>query len=329
MKVTLEQIESFQLFSKLSKTELEELMPMFETVTFKAGDRVFKECEAGDSMYLILSGSVDIRKCIDFECGTEKSLATLPKGDFFGEMSLLTGESRSASVLVLEDALLLKILRDKYIDLMTKNPSMTSLLLGGLVSSISKRLRATSLESVTLYETGRIISNTKNVKDLSAKILDRLIKSTGAEAGVILFWNEIVECFEIETILGNKNETLATAFNGHSKFSEFLLGLKDPFVTDENHKFVEIKETGLDCKGMVYVPLLTDLLDLNDPYKYVKKVTGVIILGHSNLNHFTLSNLTLMKGVAEQVAQALLNAKLLQENESRRAYEQVYVTPGF
>ena len=52
-------------------------------------------------------------------------------------------------------------------------------------------------------------------------------------------------------------------------------------------------------------------------------------MGHSNLNHFTLSNLTLMKGVAEQVAQALLNAKLLQENESRRAYEQVYVTPGF
>jgi CRP-like cAMP-binding protein len=330
-KVTVEQLAQFQLFSKLKTEELESLIYLLETEKYKEGDFVFKELEDGNSMFLIISGSVDIRKTIDEEKGTDKSLAILPSGEFFGEMSLLTGENRSASVRVVEDSTLVKISRRKFISLMSKNPKMAALLLGGLVSFISKRLRATSLEAVTLYETGRIISNTKDVVELSEKILDQLMKSTNSESGMILFWNEIVECFEVQVAQNYELDTQIdmSAFAGTSEFSQFLLGLSEPFVPKSEEQFETMKTVGFCCDGLAFVPLITDYSDPNLDYQYVKRVSGIIVLGHSNGEHFTLSNLIMLKGVADQVAQAMLNAKLLQENESRRAYEQVYVTPGF
>ncbi len=330
-KITVEQLSNFQLFSRLSEEEMESLIDLLETEKYKAGDFVFKENEEGSSMFLIVEGSVDIRKTIDEEKGTDKSLAILPKGEFFGEMSLLTGESRSASVKVVEKSLLVKISRRRFISLMSKNPKMAAMLLGGLVSFISVRLRATSLEAVTLYETGKIISNTKDVGELSAQILDQLIKSTNSESGMILLWNEIVECFEIQSSQNYVQdlEMDMSILGGTSELSQLLLGLTAPFVLEAEEHFEIMRKLGVACNSLVCAPLITDYSDPNLDYQYVKRVSGIIIIGHTHKNHFTLSNLTMLTGVADQVAQAMLNAKLLQENESRRAYEQVYVTPDF
>jgi len=73
---------------------------------FKRGDVLFREGEPGTEMYVVQAGKVNITKTVR---ETEKILATLGAGEFFGEMSILNHKPRSAGAVVAEDAKLLVI----------------------------------------------------------------------------------------------------------------------------------------------------------------------------------------------------------------------------
>ncbi len=66
----------------------------------KAGEVIFEEGDAGDEMFVIQSGTVEIVKK---RKGVEKPLATLEKGDFFGEMSILENLPRTAKARAVTD----------------------------------------------------------------------------------------------------------------------------------------------------------------------------------------------------------------------------------
>jgi CRP/FNR family cyclic AMP-dependent transcriptional regulator len=76
------------------------LLPHFGR-DFSAGEVLFREGERGDEMYVIQSGLVRIAKRVG---SGYRSLATLGRGEFIGEMAILNGRPRSATALVLEDA---------------------------------------------------------------------------------------------------------------------------------------------------------------------------------------------------------------------------------
>lgn len=69
--------------------------------TCEPGEVLFREGEAGDTMYVIQSGSVRITKAVK---GEEKTLAILGPGEFFGEMAILNGKPRNATAVVEEAA---------------------------------------------------------------------------------------------------------------------------------------------------------------------------------------------------------------------------------
>src|SRR5436305_9523321 len=73
---------------------------------FRRGDVLFREGEPGKEMYVVQAGKVNITKTVR---ETEKILATLGAGEFFGEMSILNNKPRSAGAVVAEDAKLLVI----------------------------------------------------------------------------------------------------------------------------------------------------------------------------------------------------------------------------
>src|ERR1041384_2877119 len=64
---------------------------------FKAGTVLFEEGQPGDYMYVVQSGEVEIRRQVG---ETERVLAVLPAGEFFGEMAILNGRPRSATAVV-------------------------------------------------------------------------------------------------------------------------------------------------------------------------------------------------------------------------------------
>jgi CRP-like cAMP-binding protein len=95
------------LFDNLLPNELVMVAELFSVREYAAGDLVFNEGDVGDSMYVIAKGSVEIlRKNAKGELGV---IATLETPQFFGEMSLIDKEYRSATVRAKTDATLLQL----------------------------------------------------------------------------------------------------------------------------------------------------------------------------------------------------------------------------
>ena len=100
-------ISSSPLFEMLSSTELAHLSELAEQRSYAVGEPVFEEGELGDSLFVIVSGEVEVFR--REPSGRTRVLATLSPPEFFGEMSLIDKEYRSASVRARTDAQLLQL----------------------------------------------------------------------------------------------------------------------------------------------------------------------------------------------------------------------------
>ncbi len=86
---------------------------VLERKVFFAGQKIFKEGDLGDRAYLIQSGSVEIIK-------NEIPLATLGKGELFGEMALIDDQPRMASAVAQSDTAVVVISRDTFREKLAK-----------------------------------------------------------------------------------------------------------------------------------------------------------------------------------------------------------------
>jgi CRP/FNR family cyclic AMP-dependent transcriptional regulator len=87
----------------------------------EAGTVIFQEGEEGDQMFIIQEGRVKVSRPIG---GKEQVLAVLGKGDFFGEMALVTRERRTATITALETVRLLAFDREGFLNMINKNPKI-------------------------------------------------------------------------------------------------------------------------------------------------------------------------------------------------------------
>jgi CRP/FNR family transcriptional regulator len=95
------------LFSELSARELEEVARVAVPRSYPKGVRIFHEGDMSDACYVVREG--DLRVTREHSDGRAIALATLGRGDIFGELAMLDGGSRSASVETLTDAELLAL----------------------------------------------------------------------------------------------------------------------------------------------------------------------------------------------------------------------------
>lgn len=112
-------------------------------VRFARGQTVFREGEAGSSLYLILQGRVDVERLQPIS-GTMVRLSTLPAGAFFGEVSLVAGVPRSATVRAREPAVLLEVSRQAMRALGEQNQRLLVLLMRFFRARLVGTLVATS-----------------------------------------------------------------------------------------------------------------------------------------------------------------------------------------
>lgn len=98
------------------------------TVTYKNGQAICREGEAGHSMFLLLQGSVEVT--INSFSDNAQSLGNMSEGSFFGEMSLLENKPRSATIVTnSEEAIVLEIGENDFPMLLLNAPSITYRLL--------------------------------------------------------------------------------------------------------------------------------------------------------------------------------------------------------
>ncbi|MDQ6974006.1 MAG: Crp/Fnr family transcriptional regulator [Mariprofundaceae bacterium] len=127
------------LFSELDDSELNAITALATTHHYSKHNVIVQEGERGEALYIILEGSVKISTYSPD--GREVILSLLEAGSFFGEMSLLDKQPRSANVTSLEATTVVQIRRKSFEQLLLKMPSITIKLL----TEVVRRLRRTSL----------------------------------------------------------------------------------------------------------------------------------------------------------------------------------------
>lgn len=114
------------LFEPLSFDERGTLAARFKTHKVTAGTTLVSQGEHGDSMFLISEGVLVVRK--HTPAGNDTDITRLGPSEFFGEMSLLTGEPRSATVTALTEACVHELAKDDLSPIMAARPTLASAL---------------------------------------------------------------------------------------------------------------------------------------------------------------------------------------------------------
>jgi len=128
----LERIAGVELLRALPPSEAQAVVPYVEERSFKAGDTVFTKGEEADALYLLLEGEARV-------LDGDSELAKLGKGSAFGEMALLTGEPRNATVQASTDLRAYRIGRDDFVHLMTRSQKLADAVHGLLEQRIEAR----------------------------------------------------------------------------------------------------------------------------------------------------------------------------------------------
>jgi CRP-like cAMP-binding protein len=115
-------LRRMSLLVGLSSKQLEDVSARLRPVKYRSGEVILTEGTPGDVMYLIEWGRVEVLSKTD---GRSRVLAVLGEGDFFGEMALLTGSPRSATVRAVTDVDLLALYQPDFDELVLKYPTLT------------------------------------------------------------------------------------------------------------------------------------------------------------------------------------------------------------
>jgi CRP/FNR family cyclic AMP-dependent transcriptional regulator len=148
MVAKIESLKNIPIFSSLSEMHLEELSEIMLEKTYRKNQVIFDQGDPGNSLIVIKSGLVKI-SLVDSN-NHEFIIKTFSVNDFFGEMSLLDGGSRSATATAVEDTQALIIFRENFVNLIQKTPSMTL----GMLTELSSRLRTTTenISNLTFFD---------------------------------------------------------------------------------------------------------------------------------------------------------------------------------
>jgi CRP/FNR family cyclic AMP-dependent transcriptional regulator len=130
-------LEKTSLWSGLSKQDLKSIAKLSKERTYDPGETIVRKGEGGVGFYLILEGAVEIKS-------DGKTLSKLGPGQFFGEMSVLDNQPRSADVVVVEPTKCLTLSAWSFNAMISENPKIALRMLQEFVRRLRNTNRALS-----------------------------------------------------------------------------------------------------------------------------------------------------------------------------------------
>ena len=112
MQQKIEILRDSPLFCSLVPDELQMLSELAQRRRFTSGEVFFSEGEVGDALYVLVEGTVSV--CMNDSQGKEHSIANLKAPEYFGEMSLIDKETRSATVRATDDGMALVLTLENF-----------------------------------------------------------------------------------------------------------------------------------------------------------------------------------------------------------------------
>ena len=147
----IELLQSVALFWDLSEKELGYISEKMIARHYESGKFIFLEDSEGEQCFFVVQGSVKVTRLS--KDGREVILAMLNEGEFFGEMALLDGESRSANVIALEVTDVLTLNREDFLVVLHDYPQIAIQLLKEMAHRLRKSDRQIASLSLSDAET--------------------------------------------------------------------------------------------------------------------------------------------------------------------------------
>jgi SulP family sulfate permease len=137
-------LHEIELFRGRKEETLAALEACMEKRSFKTGEKIFAHGDCGDELFLIRRGEVRIELPLD--ATRNHHLATFGRGAFFGEMTFLDGDARSADAIAATDTELYVLSRKTFDKLAEEHKKVALKLLEGIASVLAARLRFANAE---------------------------------------------------------------------------------------------------------------------------------------------------------------------------------------
>ena len=132
----IKELRKIPIFYRLDDDSLENISQIVSTRVYNKGEVILLEEDTGNNLYLIKSGRVKVTR-INSD-GDEVILTMLGEGEFFGEMAIFGGVTRSANVSALEKSEVLILTRQDFLSLLKKHPDISIYLLEEMASRLRK-----------------------------------------------------------------------------------------------------------------------------------------------------------------------------------------------
>lgn len=235
------------LFHGLSEDIINRFGKDLQRVWHKKGEAIILENTLGDNLFYIVSGRVEINKGLDNSEAPFAQLSVLEPGEFFGEMSIINDEPRSATAVALDDVELLFIPKNVFIDITFSHPEV----MFNLVRTMSDRLRDTNDKFVELMN--QMIS--KNRLMAIGLAASKIIHDIKSPLTVIVLIAQLLESLYPEGAEHTENIIKQTRLVDQMvrEILDFARGVEsDPLIqkVDLDSFFGEIKRTyGTSLKG--------------------------------------------------------------------------------
>lgn len=284
----IEKLRAIPMFAGFGEAVLAELAGAMRLRRCADGETVFREGDAGDGVYLIENGEVEIRK-------QGKTLAVLGAGKMFGEMAFYEDAPRSADAVAKGATSLYVIGNEDFRRVLVEHSREGVAFLLGNIREMSRRLRATSRFLVTVFETGKMVGEGgADAGDLARRILARLLEDVpGAAGGMVLLSDPFAGAFE---------ETCRC---------------KDPTLD-----LAEAEALVRAGHGGILRRVDSARVLLGVPLKDEERVFGYIWIEKFAGAGFTSDEEIIVSAVGNQVGLGIVNALHRQEERNRRRLEQ-------
>lgn len=232
----LDRITHVEMLHNLSPSEVQAIIPLLKPLQVEPGTLLCREGEAGNAMFIIVRGEAEIYK-------GQQLMALLGPGEMFGEMALLTGEERSASVVARTAMELYELDRSDFEAMLTRSPHLAS----GLSRILARRLRETTQSRARMREESdehwrqRVLDSVEVDFPLSEQQIQQLAKSSAPLAILV------------GTLMDNIPEALVIGFNaslGHLS-SSFLMAVFISNIPEALSSSVGMRQAGTPARRIL------------------------------------------------------------------------------
>ncbi len=150
----LSKLKSIPLFADIRHTDetMQTLLRFCTMRTYKKGTVIVNEGESGSEMFIVYTGSVEILKRT--RAGDTYTVARLnaEHNVFFGELALIDDDTRSATVLALENSEFVIISKQDFLQLGTSHPAIALSITRAIARILASRLRKTTGDMITIFD---------------------------------------------------------------------------------------------------------------------------------------------------------------------------------